>query len=281
MTATGWAGARRAISPATVVAALIVVAIAASAVALYPTLGGANGQATSSSITSVNGTRYSTTTYNLPPTSSSGSGAPPPTNSSSWEYWAVANVTLGSPSVQAYIHDAYNYSFSISQTGTDPVLLSTTIFVIGEQIVSGNWTTGYNVTYTHISFLNETVMYSPPSYYRSINFAVRNQTDDHGFVNFTSGEREAISSAMDNASLRSYYSANPSYVAGAYLLPAGNATFGGDYLIVLSQLNGTRILNAFVSPASWQVVSTYQSSRISSTCYSNGVCYYSPWGANS
>jgi hypothetical protein len=271
---------RRALSPTVVAAGLIAVALVASAVVFYPLLSGGEGVTTGISRTPTNGTGYATTATTLPPATSYPSTAPPATNStSSWQEWQVANVTLGSPGVQAYIQDAYNYSFFIAQTGASPVLVSNVINVIGIQVVSGNWSTQYTITYSHISILNVTVQYTPPGGYQIIHIGVQNYTDVLSAINFTSADRQAIAWAATNSTIKSYLAANPSYVAGAYLFPSGNKTFGGDYLVTFDQLNGTKMLGVFVNPANWQVVAAYPGSRIWSQCYGNGACYYSPWGA--
>lgn len=169
----------------------------------------------------------------------------------------------------------------MSQTGTDPVLVSALISAFGPLVLKGNWTTGYTFTYSYHSELNVTVQYASPSSYRIINFAARNFTISNLYwsISYDATQQKAISIAMANASVKSYLAQYPSYAGGVFFFPAGNKTFGGDYLVLLDQLSGAKTLGAFVNMSSGAVVSTYRSSRALRTCYSSGYCYTSPWGS--
>ncbi len=274
---------RRAVSVLTVAAGLVVLGVAAGAVVFYPSITGGlpgYGASTSTSYTT-DVTSYTTTSYSQGSTSSNETSAPPQTNSSTggWQAWQVANVTLGSPQVQTYVHDAYSYNFSIFQTGTSPVLVSNLIHVTGALAISGNWSTGYNGTYLHNRVLNVTIQYTPPSSYQIIGFAVQNMSDRSFAINFTSVERQAISSAVENGTVKTYLTHYPSYAESVFLLPTGNGTFGGDYLVLFYPVSGTNILGVFVNPTQWTVVSTYNDTRVSQVCYGAGACWTSPWGA--
>jgi len=200
--------------------------------------------------------------------------------SGGWQEWAVLNATLGYYKTQWYIHNAWNYTFNVLQTGSNPVLLSDLIGVIGPLTVSGNWTTGYVLNYTRLSALNVTVQYSPPStYYPVIGFSSHNSTGIVETIQFNSTQQKAISIAVENSTVKAFLGQSPTFVDAAWLFPAGNKTFGGDYVVWVFQVNGPKILVAFVNMNTNQVVSTYNSTRANRVCFSNGPCFSSPWGS--
>jgi hypothetical protein len=264
---------RYGIAATTLVAATILVAGGTAAVVLYPSLSGAF--APNHSTSTWNSTSYFTTITSyttLPPTTSSASLP--------WTPGQVANATLGSPQVQAYIHDAWNFTFGTPfQTGSNPVFVSTIIGVIGLQTVSGNWSTAYNVTYSGIRELNVTVQMIRSGYFQVVHMSVWNSTDSHGTVGFTSDERNAIAVTVVNSSVKAFLSQHPSYVGGVAIFPSGNGTYGGDYLVTFFPINGTQILNAFVTPTG-HVVATYTDTRAIHICISGTYCYNDPWVVN-
>jgi hypothetical protein len=277
----GSRGRGKGVSAVSVLAAILLVTGGASVVYIYETLPAGSGAASTTSLSSHNETTFSTSTSTstyLPPTTTQSSSQ----NASGWQEWAVANITLGYNRTQAYIHDAYNYSFFASQTGSNPVLVSALVSTFGPQIINGNWTTGYNFTFSYHSELNVTVRYTPPAKYQIISFAVQNFTLGGVYWSipaYNSTQQQAISIALANASVKSYLTQYPSYVDGAFLFPAANKTFGGDYLILFDQLTGGKILGVFVNLNAGAVVSTYGDTRATKTCFSNGICYTSPWGS--
>jgi hypothetical protein len=214
-------------------------------------------------------------TYSQPPTSASSAVE------GSWQTWAVANATLGYNRTQAYIHNAWNYTFNIYQSGNP----SPNIFTVANIVrsldlsVSGNWTTGYTLEYT-VHTLNITVEYNPSStYYPVLFFNTQNGSNFQGSIRFNTTQQQAISIALSNSTVRSVLSQFPYFVDAAFLFPAGNRTFGGDYLVWFFQLNGTKILGAYVNMSTGSVVSAYSVLRRTVICYSNKVCFSSPWGA--
>ena len=279
-------GVSRGVSAATVAAVVLVATVAASAFVLYPSLTGSSGKgSTGSTLPNVNYTSTITlfTTFSPYTTTSYVTTANSSTISPGWQEWAVANATLGYYKTQQYIHNAWNYTFSIHQTGVNPpyneTFIADYVSALGLQ-VAGNWTTGYVLNY-YPSELNVSIQYTPPStYYPVVFFNARNSTSFQESIQFNATQQRAISIALANSTVGSYVKNNMTgafFVDGSFLFPAGNKTFGGDYLVWLFQENGPSILGVFVNMSSGAVVSTYQDSRAYSVCYSNSLCWTSPW----
>ena len=282
---------RQGISAAAVLAAVIILTAGVTAVYLYPSLAGAgNGQTSATStifsggVASTTSSRANTTTVtalsNFTVSYFTTSYSTTTFTAGGWQEWAVLNATLGYYKTQWYIHNAWNYTFNVQQTGSSPVLVSDIIEVIGPLSVSGNWTTQYNLNYTRISELNVTVQYSPPSnYYPVIGFSSHNSTGINETIQFNSTQQKAISTAVANGTVKAFMGQSPTFVDAAWLFPAGNKTFGGDYVVEIFQVNGPKTLVAFVNTSTNQVVSTYNSTRAIRVCFSNGPCFSSPWGS--
>ncbi len=277
------AGCRAAVSASTVAAVLLVATVGVSAVILYPSLAGPNGNSTTSSY-NVNYTSNLTTTTTFHPyTTTSYSMQANATSKAGWQDWAVANATLGYYKTQQYIHNAWNYTYSIHQTGMNPqqneTFIANYVSVLGLQVL-GNWTTGYTLNY-HPTELNITVQYTPPSgYYPVVFFSARNSTSFQQGIQFNATQQGAIGTALSNSSVGTYITNNMSgsfFVDAAFEFPTANKTFGGDYLVWVFQENGPKILGVFVNMASSTVVSTYQSSRAYRVCYADNLCWTSPW----
>lgn len=274
---------RRAVSVTSAVAVVLVVTVGAGVVFLYPSLSGAGGNRTTGTTTNpVNATDTITitsyTTY-LPPTTSTTTITT--SSQTGWQAWAVANATLGYYKTQNYIRNAWNYTFNILQSGTNPphneTFVSNIIGVLG-MIVSGNWTTGYTLTFSP-SELNVTVQYTPPStYYPVIFFSSHNGTDFQQTIQFNSTQQNAISIALANSTVKSALTQYPYFVDDSFRFPSGNSTFGGDYLVWFFQSNGPKILGVFVNMNLGTVASQYTDTRVTKTCYSNSICWSSPWG---
>ncbi len=280
---------------ATVFAAVVLATAGAGAVLFYASLSGANGPTTTTRTITWNATTHPSTTTYLPPTGISSSittitttYSPLPANSTTtsgstgWQEWAVLNATLGYYKTQEYIHDAWNYTFNVVQTATNGnlVFIADYVTAIGPLKVTGNWSTGYTLNYTRSSWMNVTVQYTPGSnYYPVVFFNGHNGTGVLENIQFNATQQKAISIALASSATKSFTSQYPTFVDAAWLFPSGNSTFGGDYLVSVFQINGPRILDAFVNFSTGTVVSTYNSTRAIQVCFSGGACFTSPWPA--
>jgi hypothetical protein len=277
--------ARKGVTIASALAAVVVVTTGVSVLLFYPTLSGSNGPTLQTGLTTM-----STSAYVLPAnssttvTSSTSAHSPPETSTTTgsvgWQPWAVANITLNYYKDMPYVRFAWNYTYSIQQTGSNPVLVSNVIQTLGPLTVYGNWTTGYTLNYTRVLEFNVTVQYTPPDSYQVIGFSSLNYTVPFQTLQFNSTQQRAISVAATNSNVKSYlnqYFGPFFFVDDAFPFPPANQTYGGDYLVWFYQTDGAGILAAIVNTNTGAVVSTYTSSRVTETCYPNGICFSSPW----
>ena len=275
-----------------VLAAVILVTAGVALVYLYPSLSGTNGLSSTesgettgaSSATLLPTTSLINSTFTTYSTSSVFTTSETTSSSASggWQEWAVLNATLGYNRTQEYIHDAWNYTYNVVQTATNgpTVFISDYIVVIGPLRVTGNWTTGYVLNYTRLSSLNVTAQYTPGSaYYPIVFFSAHNSTGITEPIQFNPAQQKAISIAVTSTTAENFTQHYPTFVDDAWVFPSTNSTFGGDYLVWIFQTNGPRILGVFVNVSSGQVVSTYDDTRAVTSCFSNGACFTSPWGA--
>ena len=275
---------RRGISVAAAAAVVCVVVVAGGVAYLYyPSLSSGGGPATAATTSRYQGNTTSCTKAPSQPS------PPPPSKVSAgqggWDPSAVANVTLYYYRDSAYIHMAWNYTYDIVQTGSNPVLISNYIQTLGPLSVYGNWTTGYTLNYTRTMSFNVTVQFTQPSTYQVVGFRSTNSTiPANGFqhLQFNAIQQRAISITLTNSSVRACLALPPYrsgfyFVDSAFVFPSGNRTFGGDYLVSIYQTDGPGVLNAFVNMQKGGVAATYSGSRGSTECYSSGVCFTSPW----
>ena len=87
---------------------------------------------------------------------------------------------------------------------------------------------------------------------------------------------------LSNATVR--WSVGPAfYVQSVSAFPIANGTYGGDYFALLYQLNGTRIIGAFVDTHITAVLKSYTDTRGETFCYgstaNSTICFTSPWSA--
>jgi hypothetical protein len=213
-----------------------------------------------------------TTVITLPPTSS-------PTQNGTTVY-PVANdgvnfteavlAAQNSPAVQGYISKAYSYSVEQAYLGKSepslggPVLVFVTFNVTAGRSVSGNWTTGYSITYSGRAFLNATVEFTAPSTYQVTNLAVANLPSANQSVSFTSQQQRVIQVALSNSTVKQYTTQSEYYVQSVTYFPpnSGNETFAGDYLVYIGQVNGSCVIGIFVNPNTNSVVTTYNDTRM-------------------
>jgi|GEM_PF-6691134 hypothetical protein len=171
-----------------------------------------------------------------------------------WNSTAAADAALDSSAVEGYTKGAYYYS--IGSLGlVNPSNESTIwadVFVVGSQVVSGNWTAGYVVMYTGLKALVATVRLTPPTSYtvtglNATNLA--NRTDD---ISFDSNQRQAIQVAVSNSTVKGDLSGMEYYVSYASDQPSNNGTMLG-YIIQIVQVNGYKALLVNVNLSTTEV----------------------------
>lgn len=176
----------------------------------------------------------------------------------------VVATAISSPSVQGYVaknvNDSREYAIKqVSQGENEPSLVFVTFSVTDNRTVSGNWTSGYSLTYSQRIALNVTVQFTPPSTYQVSNVAIHDLPNSSQSISFTSQQQGIIQVALSNSAVRQQYtSRSPYYVQSVTsFVGSGNQTYSGDYLVYIGQVSTSCVVGIFVNPNTNSVVTTY------------------------
>ena len=263
-------------------AVAIVIVVAGVAGAVYLVTGpGLSSSNPGSSIETQSTLQYRTTSTSvalgLPTSNPTANGA------ESWSPGLAVQAALTSPQAQNYVKTAYSYGIlGLSQTSASPIMISILLNVTGSQIVTGNWTAGYTVSYAKLNLLNVTVQFTKTSNHTVVRAWPTQLPDRNLSIDYTPTQQKVISLVLSNVTITQ--SVGPeSYVESVSVFPITNGTFGGDYFAFLYQLNGTRIVGAFVNQGITTVLASYTDSRVSAFCYeldsNSSACFTSPWNS--
>jgi hypothetical protein len=209
----------------------------------------------------------------------------------------LENATLDSPQVQAFIKNAYEYHRVYYRTGsgsqqmingsswqsTDEILN-----VTGRQVMSGNWSSGYVLSYVDNHLLNITVAPTEQSYLITL-MAVYNLPDRSYVETFTALQGQVINGALANSTVKSLMIGGPYYVR--YVSPLENNTIAGppkssgnntvvipdSYFVQFNLVNGTAYVSADLDKNFTTLASTYTDQDFSAECFGNGQIISDPW----
>jgi len=213
---------------------------------------------------------------------------------------AQANGTLDSPQVQAFIKNAYEYHVVYfkqkmgegNQTVDHSSLAQAILNVTGTQLVRGNWSTGYQVSYVGNSILNVTIVQVAPSSYEVSHLSVYNLPDRNTSLGFTAQQQKVIGAAASDAKAEQLMAGRPYYVV--FVSPLMNNMYfvgpqcpgynGNSSVVVQSydvqfdQVNGYINVQVYVD-GSFNVLSRTMSDQPyrSLTGYGNGLVITDPW----
>jgi len=207
---------------------------------------------------------------------------------------AQANGTLDSPQVQAFIKNAYEYHLVyFSQKIGDPSRAQAIINVTGAQVVEGNWTTGYQISYVGNSLLNVTVAQAASSSsYEVSHLSVYELPDRNTSLGFTAPQQKVIGVAASDAKANYLMAGGPYYAV--FVSPLmNNIEFVGpqcpgyngnssvvvkSYDVQFNQVNGYLNVQVYVDGNS-NVLSRTMSDQPyrSLTGYGNGLLITDPW----
>ena len=290
---------RKEIGIAVTMAVVLAVALGAAAVYVFPS--NFTSTVTKTGISTTTTVSTSTTEITLPVTSStseviqtstSGSSAQTTSPSTTWEPGQVVGLVLNSSTVQLYISSAYSYDIvGVVPTASNPDLIAVTVNITGTQSVSGNYSTGYTVTYTGIETLKAEVQFTAPSSYALDNVAVTALPDMSQTISYNTTQLQVIQVALSNSTVKGLIGTQTFYVQSVTpVLP--NGTYTGDYFAFLSQINGIKEIGVFVNGGMTAVVNSYTDSRTETTCWTLGTiegtpataqeeCFTSPWNSTS
>jgi hypothetical protein len=206
---------------------------------------------------------------------------------------AQASGTLDSPQVQAFIKNAYEYHVVyFKQKFGDPSRAQVIMNVTGIQVVGGNWSTGYQISYVGNSVLNVTVALVAPSSYEVSHLSVYNLPDRHTSLGFTAQQQKVIGAAASDAKAERLMAGGPYYVV--FVSPLMNNTvfvgprcpgYSGNSSVVVksydvqfNQVNGYLNVQVYVD-GNFSALSRTMSNQPyrSLTGYGNGVVITDPW----
>jgi len=206
---------------------------------------------------------------------------------------AQANGTLDSPQVQAFIKNAYEYHIVyFNQKLGDSSRAQVVLNVTGSQVVGGNWSTGYQISYVNNSVLNVTVAQVAPSSYEVSHLSVYNLPDRNTSLGFTAQQQKVIGAAASDAKAEQLMAGWPYYVV--FVSPFMNNTefvgpqcpgYNGNssavvqsYDVQFNQVNGYLNVQVYVN-GNFNVLSRTMSDQPyrSYIGYGNGVVITDPW----
>jgi hypothetical protein len=134
------------------------------------------------------------------------------------------------------------------------------VYVVGAQTVTGNWTTGYTMTYTGRQIFNGTVQYTEPSTYNVTGIAVTSLANQSYQITFDATQEQAIGVALANSTVKADIGGMAYFVTFAD--PQVNGTLG--HWVQIRQVNGYRSLGVLVNSDLTEV-----SEVVASTSYPN------------
>lgn len=204
-----------------------------------------------------------------------------------WDAGPTVNLTLYSPVVQTFVRDAYSYVVECCTSSSPPPdetsSIYLTIYVIGSQAVSGDWTTEYAVTQSGVEALAATVRYTEPDSYQLASVNATSLPGRNYTINYTALQQGVIRAALANNTVSSDIVSDglsPYYVGNVTAFPSVNGTYGGDYFLTFLQADGPRYIGVYVNSTTMQVTKLYEDSFATSMCYYPGdFCFSSPWGS--
>lgn len=189
----------------------------------------------------------------------------------------VRNATLDTPQVLPYIKTAYEYHlvyFAHSQANWD--VMYAVLNVTGSQVVTGNYTTGYQVSYVGNRLLNVTFLRVAFQHFDVTHVSAYTLPDRNESMAYTPQQVQAIGVALSDANVTSLTAGSPYYVE--FVGSSGNATSATNYVVQLYQVNGTKIVGAFVNLSLDSVVNSFTQLRGSGVCWPGGIVITDPWG---
>lgn len=189
----------------------------------------------------------------------------------------VAYATLESSPAHDYIRTAYGYQLLYFGTSvTDSSVTYAVLNVTGSQEVTGNWTAGYEVSYTGNRLLNVTLLQVASSTYDVLHFSNYPLPDRNQSIAFSAQEAQAIEVALSDPHVESYMSGSQYYAE--YSSAFENSTATG-YYVQFYQVDGPGTVGAFVSAGLTAVTSSHFQLRVSGECWPDGYFIADPWNA--
>src|SRR5208282_3859874 len=188
------------------------------------------------------GTSTSENSLGTSSTTITGSTTLPPI---SWSYQGLVSAVTNSSEVKPHVTNAYYYFvMRYGAASPDGTQLFADVYVVGAQTVTGNWTTGYTMTYAERQIFNATVQYAEPSTYTVTEVAVTNLANQSYQNSFNATQKQAIGVALANSTVKADIGGMVPYFV-TFADSQVNGTLG--YWVQISQVNGYKNLGVLVN----------------------------------
>jgi len=189
----------------------------------------------------------------------------------------VRNGTLDTPQVLSFIKTAYEYHlvyFTHSKTNWD--VMYAVLNITGHQVVNGNYSTGYQVSYVGNKLLNVTVLRVANVHIYVMHVSAYALPDRNESVAYTPQQVRVIGLTLSDPKVTSLMAGLPYYVK--FVGTSGNATTSANYVVQLYQVDGAEFVGASVNMSLNSVTSAYSQQRGSGICWPGGIVITDPWG---
>jgi len=183
---------------------------------------------------------------------------------------SVLNSSLVFPLVNgAYFYNVSYVSGGFSSTAPTHIILNVT----GTQDVTGNWTTGYHISYSNNKLLNITVQKGTSAWVVT-DVIINDMPNRSNYLTFDPQQQENIQAAFSNDTVQALMSGSQYYVRIVY--PHGGTAANPLEGVQLYQVNGIRAINIDLN-STLSVVDASLGTWAGVSCDSNGLCVTDPW----
>ncbi|HUI01082.1 MAG TPA: hypothetical protein VLU99_09045 [Nitrososphaerales archaeon] len=190
----------------------------------------------------------------------------------------LKNATLASRQIQRYIKQAYEYHLVyFGSSRWNGRVTYAVLNVTGTQVVNGNWTAGYTVSYVGNYLVNATVLQTTSAKYQVTHVSSYALPDRNTTLAYSPDEFGAIQTAATNPIVESLMAHQPYYLQ--YVGPNGSGTSDDSRFVQFYQVNGTGTVGAYVSTSESVVIDSFFNLRISGECWPDGLVITDPWNA--
>jgi len=178
-------------------------------------------------------------------------------------YYSSFNLAV----VSQFTDNAYSYSpAEANVTITSNLTFAyVPILVISAQQVAGNWSTGYQISYTGIKLLNVTTTClancDDGGNYTAIKANITSLASRATSLSFGSMQQRAIEVALSNATVSDLAPFPTYYVESVTTNQSPTNSSSSDIRVSLYQADGTHILNVFINSNLTQAVAILQATR--------------------
>lgn len=200
-----------------------------------------------------------------------------PCSTYGWSDMVIQNATLASKQVLPLIKTAYDYHLVYLDNSTRLAgVMYAVLNVTGSQQVTGNWTSGYSISYSGNRLLNITVLHVIGSVYQVSHVSSYPLPSRNTSLAYSAQQEQAIQVALANSTVTSLMGTKPYYVELA--APTGGPS-GPTFVVQFYQVDGPGTIGAFIDVGLDKVTGSFTLQRVTGDCSATGMVITDPWGA--